>query len=52
MFSVGIFVFYLNLIEYDKCRIGGKFVVDIVGVLGVEFILFSEGVEVVLILVF
>ena len=47
--SVGISASYLNLIEHDKRRIGGKLVVDIAGVLGVESTLLSEGAEAALI---
>lgn len=46
---VGISASYLNLIEHDKRRIGGKLVVDIAGVLGVESTLLSEGAEAALI---
>lgn len=47
--SVGISASYLNLIEHNKRRIGGKLVVDIAGVLGVESTLLSEGAEAALI---
>ena len=46
---VGISASYLNLIEHDKRRIGGKLVVDIANVLGVEATLLSEGAEATLI---
>ncbi|WP_370227222.1 short-chain fatty acyl-CoA regulator family protein [Cognatishimia sp.] len=47
--QVGISASYLNLIEHDKRRIGGKLVVDIAGALGVEATLLSEGAEAALI---
>lgn len=47
--QVGISASYLNLIEHNKRRIGGKLVVDIAGVLGVEATLLSEGAEAALI---
>ena len=47
--SVGISASYLNLIEHDKRRIGGKLVVDIAQVLGVEPTLLSEGAEAALV---
>ena len=40
---VGISASYLNLIEHDKRRIGGKLVVDIANVLGVTVSFFFEG---------
>lgn len=47
--SIGISASYLNLIEHDKRRIGGKLVVSIAQVLGVEPTLLSEGAEAALI---
>ena len=45
----GISASYLNLIEHDKRRIGGKLLVDIAQVLEVEPSLLSEGAEAALI---
>ncbi len=46
---VGISASYLNLIEHNRRRIGGKLLVDIAGVLGVEPSLLTEGAEAALI---
>ena len=46
--EVGISASYLNLIEHNKRRIGGKLLVDIAQVLEVETALLSEGAEVAL----
>lgn len=43
--EVGISASYLNLIEHNRRRIGGKLLVDIANVLGVEPSLLSEGAE-------
>jgi len=43
--SVGISPAYLNLIEHNRRRIGGKLLLDIADVLGVEPALLSEGAE-------
>ncbi|MGX9350721.1 helix-turn-helix domain-containing protein [Shimia sp. W99] len=43
--EVGISASYLNLIEHNRRRIGGKLLVDIAQVLGVEASLLSEGAE-------
>ena len=42
---VGISASYLNLIEHNRRRIGGKLLVDIASVLGVEPSLLTEGAE-------
>ena len=47
--EVGISASYLNLIEHNRRRIGGKLLVDIAGVLGVEPSLLTEGAEAALI---
>lgn len=47
--QVGISASYLNLIEHNRRRIGGKLLVDIAAVLGVEPSLLSEGAEAALI---
>ncbi|WP_127115314.1 helix-turn-helix domain-containing protein [Shimia sediminis] len=47
--QVGISASYLNLIEHNRRRIGGKLLVDIANVLGVEPSLLSEGAEAALI---
>ncbi|TCL09031.1 hypothetical protein BXY66_1073 [Shimia isoporae] len=47
--SVGISASYLNLIEHNRRRIGGKLLVDIAAELGVEASLLSEGAEAALI---
>lgn len=47
--EVGISASYLNLIEHNRRRIGGKLLVDIAQVLGVEPSLLSEGAEAALI---
>ncbi|MCW8841825.1 MAG: helix-turn-helix domain-containing protein, partial [Rhodobacteraceae bacterium] len=43
--EVGISASYLNLIEHNRRRIGGKLLVDIAQILGVEPSLLSEGAE-------
>lgn len=43
--AVGISASYLNLIEHNRRRIGGKLLVDIAAELGVEASLLSEGAE-------
>lgn len=47
--QVGISASYLNLIEHNRRRIGGKLLVDIAQVLGVEPSMLSEGAEAALI---
>lgn len=47
--QVGISASYLNLIEHNRRRIGGKLLVDIAGVLRVEPSMLSEGAEAALI---
>lgn len=47
--QVGISASYLNLIEHNRRRIGGKLLMDIAGVLGVEPSMLSEGAEATLI---
>ncbi|WP_372885272.1 helix-turn-helix domain-containing protein [Shimia sp.] len=47
--QVGISASYLNLIEHNRRRIGGKLLVDIATELGVEPSLLSEGAEAALI---
>ncbi|PSL21743.1 helix-turn-helix domain-containing protein [Shimia abyssi] len=47
--EVGISASYLNLIEHNRRRIGGKLLVDIAQVLNVEASLLSEGAEAALI---
>lgn len=47
--EVGISASYLNLIEHNRRRIGGKLLVDIAQILGVEPSLLSEGAEAALI---
>ncbi|WP_270729555.1 helix-turn-helix transcriptional regulator [Shimia sp. Alg240-R146] len=47
--AVGISASYLNLIEHNRRRIGGKLLVDIATELGVEASLLSEGAEAALI---
>lgn len=42
---VGISGSYLNLIEHNRRRIGGKLLVDVAGILGVSPSLLSEGAE-------
>ena len=42
---VGISASYLNLIEHNRRRIGGKLLLDIAGVLGVEPSMLTEGAE-------
>jgi len=46
--SVGISPAYLNLIEHNKRRIGGKLLVDIARELGAEPVTLAEGAEVAL----
>ncbi|MFT4961096.1 MAG: transcriptional regulator with XRE-family HTH domain [Paracoccaceae bacterium] len=46
---VGISASYLNLIEHNRRRIGGKLLVDIAQVLGVEPSMLTEGAEAALI---
>ena len=47
--QIGISASYLNLIEHNRRRIGGKLLVDIATVLGVEPSLLTEGAEAALI---
>ncbi|PTX41523.1 hypothetical protein C8N44_1287 [Allosediminivita pacifica] len=47
--SAGISASYLNLIEHNRRRIGGKLLLDIAGILGVEPALLTEGAEATLI---
>lgn len=47
--KVGISASYLNLIEHNRRRIGGKLLMDIAGVLGVEPSMLTEGAEAALI---
>ncbi|AZV77790.1 XRE family transcriptional regulator [Parasedimentitalea marina] len=47
--QVGISASYLNLIEHNRRRIGGKLLVDIAKALGVEPSMLTEGAEVALI---
>ncbi len=47
--QIGISASYLNLIEHNRRRIGGKLLLDIAGVLGVEPSMLSEGAEAALI---
>ena len=47
--EVGISASYLNLIEHNRRRIGGKLLLDIAGALGVEPSLLSEGAEAALV---
>ncbi|WP_323777591.1 helix-turn-helix domain-containing protein [Leisingera sp.] len=47
--ETGISASYLNLIEHNRRRIGGKLLVDIASVLGVEPSMLSEGAEAALI---
>lgn len=47
--EAGISASYLNLIEHNRRRIGGKLLVDIASVLGVEPSMLSEGAEAALI---
>ena len=42
---VGISASYLNLIEHDRRRIGGKLLTKIANVLGVQATFLSEGVQ-------
>ena len=41
--QIGISASYLNLIEHNRRRIGGKLLIDIAQVLGVEPSMLSEG---------
>ena len=47
--KVGISASYLNLIEHNRRRIGGKLLVDIAQVLGVEPSMLTEGAEAALV---
>lgn len=47
--QIGISASYLNLIEHNRRRIGGKLLVDIARVLGVEPSMLTEGAEAALI---
>ncbi|MDK3017572.1 helix-turn-helix transcriptional regulator [Pseudodonghicola flavimaris] len=47
--KVGISASYLNLIEHNRRRIGGKLLIDIASVLGVEPSMLTEGAEAALI---
>lgn len=47
--QVGISASYLNLIEHNRRRIGGKLLVDIAAELGVELSMLTEGAEAALI---
>ena len=47
--SLGISASYLNLIEHNRRRIGGKLLLDIARVLGVEPTMLTEGAEAALI---
>ncbi len=47
--QIGISASYLNLIEHNRRRIGGKLLVDIASVLGVEPSMLTEGAEAALI---
>lgn len=47
--QIGISASYLNLIEHNRRRIGGKLLLDIAGVLGVEISALTEGAEAALI---
>lgn len=47
--QIGISASYLNLIEHNRRRIGGKLLIDIAQVLGVEPSMLSEGAEAALI---
>ena len=47
--QVGISASYLNLIEHNRRRIGGKLLIDIAQVLGVEPSMLTEGAEAALI---
>ena len=47
--QIGISASYLNLIEHNRRRIGGKLLLDIAKVLGVEPSMLSEGAEAALI---
>ncbi|WP_136057764.1 helix-turn-helix domain-containing protein, partial [Candidatus Halocynthiibacter alkanivorans] len=46
--AVGISPAYLNLIEHNRRRIGGKLLIDLARQMGVEVSLLSEGAEVAL----
>ena len=47
--QIGIYASYLNLIEHNRRRIGGKLLVGIAQVLGVELSMLTEGAEAALI---
>ncbi len=47
--QIGISASYLNLIEHNRRRIGGKLLVDIARALGVELSMLTEGAEAALI---
>ncbi|WP_425102213.1 helix-turn-helix domain-containing protein [Tropicibacter sp. S64] len=47
--DAGISASYLNLIEHNRRRIGGKLLLDIAGILDVEPVMLSEGAEATLI---
>lgn len=47
--QIGISASYLNLIEHNRRRIGGKLLIDIAGVLDVEVSALTEGAEAALI---
>ncbi|EPX85618.1 helix-turn-helix transcriptional regulator [Salipiger mucosus] len=47
--DAGISASYLNLIEHNRRRIGGKLLLDIAGLLGVEPAILTEGAEAALI---
>lgn len=47
--QIGISASYLNLIEHNRRRIGGKLLLDIAGALGVEASALTEGAEAALI---
>ena len=50
--QVGISASYLNLIEHNRRRIGGKLLLDIAQVLGVEPSMLTQGAEAALIATF
>lgn len=47
--QIGISASYLNLIEHNRRRIGGKLLLDIAGALGVEVSALTEGAEAALV---
>lgn len=49
--KIGISASYLNLIEHNRRRIGGKLLTDIAGVLGVEPSMLADGAEAALVAV-